>query len=96
MNTQVVKKLNNRASRADLNKTKGMDMRDSTKNNTMFIILLGGVIALGVMTANDEINKSEQKEIIRLEIQKTKLEIEKLNFELAIYREQESLVVSVD
>lgn len=77
-------------------KTKGMDMRESIKNNTMFIILIAGVITLGVMAANGEINKSEQKEIIRLEIEKTQLEIEKLKYELAIYREQESLVVNAE
>lgn len=71
-------------------------MRESIKNNTMFIILIAGVITLGVMAANGEINKSEQKEIIRLEIEKTQLEIEKLKYELAIYREQESLVVNAE
>ena len=37
-----------------------------------------------------------RKELVRLEIKKTELEIEKLNFELAIYREQESIPVSAE
>ena len=61
-----------------------------------------GIIAICVLflTAlilmEDYENRPARKELVRLEIQKTRLEIEKLNFELAIYREQESLVVSVD
>lgn len=37
-----------------------------------------------------------KKALLILEIEKTQLEIEKLNFELAIYREQESLAVNAE
>jgi len=61
-----------------------------------------GIIAICVLfltvvfALDDYANRYERNELTRLQIAKTKLEIEKLNFELAIYREQESLVVSVD
>ena len=36
------------------------------------------------------------KNILRLDIEKTQLEIEKLNSELSFYREQEALNISVE
>lgn len=61
-----------------------------------------GIIAICVLflTAlilmEDYENRPARKELVRLEIQKAKLEIEKLNLELAIYREQESLVANAE
>jgi hypothetical protein len=61
-----------------------------------------GIIAICVLflTAlilmEDYENRPARKELVRLEIEKTKLEIEKLNFELKFYREQEAIAVSVD
>ncbi len=37
-----------------------------------------------------------KKALVILEIEKTKLEIEKLNLELAIYREQESVIARAE
>jgi hypothetical protein len=59
-----------------------------------------GLIALClfVIAAADWADRIDQnkKELVRLEVKKTELEIQKLEYELAIYREQESIPVSAE
>lgn len=71
-------------------------MRESTKNNVLFCLLLSVVVVIAGLVVNSEISKIEEKALVILEIEKTRLEIEKLKFELAIYREQETLVANAE
>ncbi len=67
-----------------------------TKGNAMRLGIIAICVLFLTMAYVFEDCWEDRDTLAKLEIQKTKLEIEKLNFELAIYREQESLVVSVD